>query len=223
MVRSLRSIYVVGILIASTIYATATPAGAVVEKVAVWRMNETIGTTMYDSGALPANDGTIYNVTLGVPGIDGSDGYGFARGYVIVPSDPSLNPRHHRLRITIHADPTSLPTSGDFDLIRKGDSPGLLYKMEILQSGVLRCGFRGSHRSAIVRSTIPIVPNTGYYRLRCIKTRGHIKAAVGASVTSRNRRIGSIHNSQPVVLGAHGDGLYDFYKGSLDKAKIIVG
>lgn len=222
MVTAIRSTCILG-LIALAICSTAAPVQASGTKVALWQMSETIGNTMFDSGAPPQNNGTIHNVTLGVRGINGTLGYGFSRGYVSVPSDSSLNPRRARLRVTIHANVSSLPTSGDLDVIRKGDSPGLQYKMEILQSGLLSCGFRGSRGSSSVSSSIPVLPNTGYHRLRCIKTRHYIKAVVDDSVTSHHSHIGSIHNSEPVVIGAHGAGDYDFYKGSLDKAKIRVG
>jgi hypothetical protein len=223
MLTTIRSRCIVGTLIALAVCATAAPAQASGTKVALWQMNETSGSTMFDTGAAPQNNGTINNVILGVPGINGTFGYGFLSGYVSVPSDPSLNPRRERLRVTIHANVSSLPTSGDFDVIRKGDSPALQYKMEILQSGLLSCGFRGTHRSSFVTSVIPVLPSTGYHRLRCIKTRHYIKAVVDDSVTSLHRRIGSIHSSEPVVIGAHGGGDFDFYIGSLDKAKIRIG
>jgi hypothetical protein len=187
-------------------------------------MNETGGTTMRDSGAAPADNGTIQgDVVLGVRGIHGSKGYRFRRGYITVPSERSLNPRRARLVVTVHANPSSLPTSGDFDVIRKGDSPALQFKMEILQSGQLSCGFRGVRRSATVDSTQRIVPHTGYHKLRCIKKRRRIKAVVDGSVTTVYVRLGSIHNPQPVVIGAHGGGDFDFYKGKLDRIAIAVG
>jgi hypothetical protein len=208
----------------TAILVCAAAASASAQTVALWRMNESNGTTMFDSGAAPANDGTIHgDVSLGVRGIRGSHAYRFRRGYVRVPSESSLNPRRARLVVTVHANPSSLPTSGDFDVIRKGDSPALQFKMEILQSGQLSCGFRGRRRAAIVDSTKKIIPHTGYHRLRCIKNRHRIRAVVGRSVTTVHTRVGSIHNSQPVVIGAHGSGDFDFYKGKLDTIKIKIG
>jgi acetyl/propionyl-CoA carboxylase alpha subunit len=186
-------------------------------------MDELSGTTMVDSGTSPANNGTLTNVTVGVPGLNGTTGYGFTRGYVSVPSQSSLNPGSANLTVTVSANPSSLPTSGDFDVIRKGDSPAQQYKMEILQSGALTCGFRGSIKSATVTSTATIAPNTGYHTLKCIKTTYQIKASLDGVVTALNAKVGSISSSQPVVIGAHGNGTYDFYKGSLDEASITVG
>jgi hypothetical protein len=190
--------------------------------VALWHMNETSGTTMHDSGDQPADDGTITNVTLGVPGVSGT-GYGFTRGYVTVPNQNSLNPGTSNVTVTISANPSSLPTSGDFDVIRKGDSPGQQWKMEILQSGALACGFRGSIKSATVTSTKTIAANTGYHTLKCVKTTYQIKAIVDGSGTALNAKVGSISNSKAVTIGAHGSGTYDFFKGSLDEASITLG
>ncbi|MEA2507472.1 MAG: hypothetical protein QOH48_2090 [Actinomycetota bacterium] len=211
-----------------TIMAFVTaPAFAVTNSVttktpALWHMDETSGTTMFDSGDAPANDGTLTNVTLGVAGINGTTGYGFTRGYVTVPDQNSLNPGSANLVVQISASPSSLPASGDFDVIRKGDSPGQQYKMEILQSGALSCGFRGSIKSATVISTTLIGANTGYHTLKCVKTTYQIKAFVDGVGTALNAKIGSISNSQAVVIGAHGSGTYDFYKGSLDEASIAT-
>ncbi|MEA2506230.1 MAG: hypothetical protein QOH48_848 [Actinomycetota bacterium] len=191
--------------------------------VGLWTMNETSGGTMLDSGAAPANDGTLNNVTLGVPGVDGSTGYGFTRGYVSVPDDPSLNPGSANVKVSISADPSSLPTSGDFDVMRKGDSPAQQIKMELLQSGALLCSFRGTSGSKEVSSTVTLLPNTGYHTLQCVKTTTQIQAVVDGSVSVLNATIGCISNTAPVVIGAHGDGSYDFYRGSLDEAVITIG
>jgi acetyl/propionyl-CoA carboxylase alpha subunit len=211
------------IFAAATSPAMALTSSTATKTVALWHMDELSGTTMVDSGTSPANDGTLTNVTVGVPGINGTTGYGFTRGYVSVPSQSSLNPGSANLTVTISANPSSLPTSGDFDVIRKGDSPAQQYKMEILQSGALTCGFRGSIKSATVTSTATMAANTGYHTLKCIKTTYQIKASLDGVVTALNSKVGSISSSSPVVIGAHGNGTYDFYKGSLDEASIATG
>jgi Concanavalin A-like lectin/glucanases superfamily len=209
--------------------AWATPAWAqtsstTTKTVALWHMNELSGSTMFDSGVSPANNGTISNVTLGVAGINGTTGYGFLKGSVTVPNNSSLNPGTLNLTVAVSANPSTLPLTGDFDVIRKGDSPAQQYKMEILPSGALFCGFRGSIKSATVTSTKLLAPNTGYHTLQCIKTTYQIKAIVDGSATALNAKVGSISNSAPVVIGAHGGGTFnDYYKGSLDEASISTG
>jgi Concanavalin A-like lectin/glucanases superfamily len=191
--------------------------------VALWHMNEKSGITMLDFGTAPANNGTITNLTLGVPGVT-STGYGFSKGYVTVPNHSSLNPGSSNITVAISANPSALPLTGDYDVIRKGESPGQQYKMEIMPSGALLCGFRGSIQLAIVLSTKLILPNTGYHSLKCVKTTYQIKAIVDGVATSFNQKVGSISNSAPVVIGAHGGGtINDYYKGSLDEASITIG
>lgn len=191
--------------------------------VGLWTMNETSGATMLDSGAPPANDGALSNVTVGVPGVDGTTGYGFTRGYVSVPDDSSLNPGTADVTVSISADPSTLPSSGDYDVIRKGDSPAQQFKMEILQSGALACGFRGTSGAKEVISTTTLLPNTGYHTLKCVKTSTQIQAVVDGSATVLNASIGAISNTAPLSIGAHGGGTFDFYRGALDEATITIG
>jgi Concanavalin A-like lectin/glucanases superfamily len=191
--------------------------------VAKWSMNEPTGPTMFDSGAAPSNNGTLTNVTPGVPGVNGTTGYGFTRGSISVPDDASLDPDTGNVTISMSANPSSLATSGDFDVIRKGDSPGLQMKVEILQSGALDCAFRGTSGAKEVQSTVQLVPNTGYHSLQCIKTANQVKAVVDGTVTAVTANIGAIFNNANVVIGAHGTGTYDFYKGSLDDVRMTFG
>jgi hypothetical protein len=191
--------------------------------IAQWSMDETSGSTMFDSGAAPANDGTITKVTLGVPGVNGTTGYGFTRGYVRVPDDPSLDPGTAKVTISMMANLSQLPSTGDFDMIRKGDSPGQQMKVEILRSGALDCAFRGTSGTKEIQSATLLVPNTGYHSLQCIKTADSVQAVVDGSVTSQTANIGAISNNADVVIGAHGDGSFDFYKGSLDDISMTFG
>jgi Concanavalin A-like lectin/glucanases superfamily len=178
---------------------------------------------MFDSGAAPSNDGTLTNVTPGVPGVNGTTGYGFTRGYVRVPDDASLDPGTGNVTISMSANLSSLPATGDFDMIRKGDSPGQQMKVEILRSGALDCAFRGTSGAKEIASTVLLAPNTGYHSLQCIKTASQVKAVVDGTVTAVTANIGSISNSADVVIGAHGTGTYDFYKGSLDDVSMTFG
>jgi hypothetical protein len=211
------------VLGAVTAPALATTRTSTPKVVAFWHMDEASGTTMFDSGISPANNGAITNVSLGVPGVSGT-GYGFTKGYVTVPDHSSLNPGSANITVAVSANPSALPLTGDYDVIRKGESPGQQYKMEIMPSGALLCGFRGSIQLATVLSIKLIAPNTGYHSLKCVKTTYQIKAIVDGVATSYNQKVGSISNSAPVVIGAHGGGTTnDFYKGSLDEASITIG
>jgi hypothetical protein len=127
--------------------ATATSAAtAVVQQagapppgqVALWHIDETSGTVMYDS--VGGHNGTLSNVQTGLPGFSGF-AYGFngSSSYVSVPSADNLNPGSADITITIHIKTTGTPppSPADWDLIRKGlyTTTGGEYKMEFQQSG----------------------------------------------------------------------------------------
>ena len=190
--------------------------------VALWHMDETTG-PMVDSGASPANNGTLNGtISRGAAGVAGT-AYSFTHGWVSVPTETSLNPGSANITIQASLNPTSLPTSGDFDIIRKGDSPAQLYKVEVLQSGALFCQFAGATKTAAATSTNTITPNTGYHTIRCIKTGSQIQAVVDGVTTTTSAQVGSITNHANVVLGAHTGGNNDLYKGALDEVSIAFG
>jgi hypothetical protein len=120
----------------------AAPALAAPAPAAVWSMNETSGSVMGDSSG-HANNGTLKNIKLGVPGYAGT-GYGFngTSSRVIVKNSASLNPGSADITITVHVATTTLPAD-DYDLIRKGfqSTSGGDFKIEIVNvSGVANAG-----------------------------------------------------------------------------------
>jgi len=209
------------VVFAAGMAGLATSAAAATN-VAVWHMEESSG-PMRDSGAGPANNGTLHgSITRRVPGASGK-GYSFTRGWVSVPHHESLNPGSRNITITVRVKPTSLPTSGDYDVIRKGDFPSQFYKIELLQSGSVHCQFGGSERVAAANSGAKIKPNTGFHTIRCTKTGSQVMVSVDGAATRRNVVIGSISNQSPVVLGAHTGGTHGFFKGVMDEASISIG
>jgi hypothetical protein len=201
--------------------AAQTSAGQ--QTVALWHMDETSG-AMLDSGLAPSNNGSLSasGITRGVAGVSGK-AYSFTRGWVTVPNAPSLNPGTASVTIRASLKPTSLPTSGDFDVIRKGDYPSQLYKMEVLQSGALFCQFRGSAGQAAVTSTNAMSPNTGFHTVSCVKDGSSVQAVLDGVVASKSANVGSISNTAPVPIGAHTGGSSDFYKGVMDEVSITFG
>jgi hypothetical protein len=191
--------------------------------VALWNMNDASG-PMLDSGLAPTNNGTLSasGIIRGVAGVSGT-AYSFTKGWVTVPSEPSLNPGTAPITIRASLAPTSLPTSGDFDIIRKGDYPSQLYKMELLPSGALFCQFKGTGGQAAATSTNLIAPNNGFHTVVCTKTGSTVQAVVDGVVTSKSANVGSISNTAPVPIGAHTGGSNDFYKGVMDEVSITIG
>ena len=207
--------------------ATAPSAATMVvwtsSAVALWHMDETSGTTMFDS--VGQNNGTLNSVTLGQPGFSGF-AYGFdgSSSYASAPSADSMNPGSANFSFTILLQTTGTPPPPpiDWDLIRKGDftSPGGEYKMEFQQSGRASCGFKGSTSYAELVAG-PALNDGHWHTITCVKTSSDIELIVDGQTYTTAATIGSISNTGPVVIGSHPGA--DWYQGSLDEATIAIG
>ena len=190
---------------------------------ALWHMNESSGSKMVDSSS-NNNDGTLHNVTRVSPGFNGSGkAYQFngTSSYVSVPNSASLNPGSANLTISFYLKTSSLPTKGDYDLVRKGVYTGQEYKIELLQSGQITCVFRGStnHRNATGGSGLA---NGSWHHIQCIKTSSQVQLVIdGKVIATTTGTVGSISNSYAVYIGAHPDN--DHYKGLLDEMSVSTG
>jgi hypothetical protein len=190
---------------------------------ALWHMDETSGTTMADSSG-NGNNGTLHNVTLGAAGKYGKSytfGGSKAKSYVEVPNAASLNPGSANITISFWLRTFSLPTSGDFDLVRKGVFTAPEYKVELLQSGQIQCTFRGttSNHNATGGSGLN---NGAWHHVQCVKTGTQIETVIdGTVVATTNATVGSISNTSAVEIGAYPGS--DWYKGKLDEMSITIG
>jgi hypothetical protein len=189
---------------------------------ALWHMDETSGTTMADSSG-NNNNGTLHNVTLGDPGVSGASyrfGGSTVKSYVSVPNAPSLNPGSADIHISFDLNTTSLPTSGDYDLVRKGTFDSTEYKIELLQSGAITCVFRGTaNRNATGGSGLN---NGAWHHIECIKQASQVQLVIdGTVVKTSTGTVGSISNTLAVNIGAYPGS--DWYKGNLDEVSIAFG
>jgi hypothetical protein len=189
---------------------------------ALWHMNETSGTTMYD--AVGRDNGTTHNVTMGLPGFSGT-AYGFNgySTYVSVPSASDLNPHKAKLTVTVHLKTTGTPPPppADWDLIRKGNSSSAReYKMELEQSGQISCGFKGTRRYAQLTAG-PAVNDGQWHTVRCVKTATAIAVVVDGKRFSKSARVGSIYNYRRLLIGTHPGS--EWYSGTLDEASLKFG
>ena len=167
--------------------------------------------------------GTLHSVTLGQPGYLGTAfGFNGSSSYVSVPSASDLNPGTSTLTVTIHLKTTSAPATPDWDLIRKGKftSVGGEFKMEYQPSGQASCGFNGSSSYSELTAGPPINDDK-WHTAQCVKTSSAIKVVVDGQAFSQSATIGSIANTDPVVIGAHPGS--EFFNGSLDEASIQIG
>ena len=190
---------------------------------ALWHMDETSGSTMNDSSG-NSNDGNLTDVTLGVPGVSGT-AYGFngTTSIASVPSSGSLNPGNADITLTAHVKFTGPFRDDSYDIVRKGTSgtTGGEYKMEILETGRLKCAFKGTGGIAdkTAGSGQPTVDDGRWHTIRCLKTATTVTARVDGYSTSSNESAGSISNSAPVRLGAKVSG-DDVYNGAMDEVSI---
>jgi hypothetical protein len=191
--------------------------------VALWHMDETSGTTMFD--AIGTDNGTNYNIQLGLPGFAGT-AYGFngTSSYVSVPSTDDLNPYNANVTVSIAVQTTGTPppSPADWDLIRKGiyGSPGNEYKMELQQSGQISCGFEGTGGYTELVAG-PAVNNGQWHTAQCVKTATAIEVVVDGQTFTKKASLGSISNTLPLVIGARPGS--DWYSGALDEASLQFG
>jgi hypothetical protein len=163
-------------------------------------------------------------VTAGVTGKVGT-AYSFGgiavKSYVEVPDSASLNPGAAKINISIWFNTKSLPTSGDFDLVRKGDFPGQEYKVELLQGGIINCEFLGTSGHVVLHGGSGLA-NGAWHHINCIAGPTGVKLQLGGTVVASSTKVvGSISNTVPVEIGAHPGS--DWYKGKLDEVSITVG
>jgi hypothetical protein len=200
-------------------------------EVAHWSMEST--GTMVDS--IGGHDGTTHSISL-TSGSSGS-GYGLngSSSYASVPSSTAsdLDPGTQDFTVTIHMKPLGLPQAPDqdADIIRKGvydNSPGE-FKMEYYPNGKMLCGFKGSGATgyAEIGGTQnvpgnPVLAMGQWHTVQCIKTSTEIRLVVDGQTFKKSADIGSISNSQDLLIGAH-SATSENFNGVLDEAGIKIG
>ena len=191
--------------------------------VALWHMDETTGTTMFDS--VGAHNGTVHSSQIGLAGFTGT-AYGFSgsSSYVSVPTAADLNPGSANITITIHLKTSGTPPlpPADWDVIRKGlyTTTGGECKMEFQKSGQASCGFEGSAGYAELVAG-PAINNGQWHTVSCVKTSTAIQVVVDGQIFSKTATVGAIANTADVVIGARPGS--DWYQGQLDEASIQIG
>ncbi len=178
-----------------------------------------------------ANNGTLSNITLGVPGFAGA-AYGFdgVDSVVIVPDSPSLNPGSSDFSFTLSVRFTVIPES-DYDLLRKGLSTtkGGDYKLEALsrQHGAAaqaHCLFSGASGSSQIVAG-PNLADGNWHTISCAKTAKSISVTIDGQTSMKSASVGSISNTAPLTLGAKlkGTKLQDRYVDAMDEVSVSLG
>jgi hypothetical protein len=189
--------------------------------------------TMVDS--IAGNNGTAHSISLAA----GSTGQGYSfngsSSYAIVPSSTAseLDPGTQDFTVTVHIKPNGLPNSGDedADIIRKGvyaNSPGE-FKMEYYPNGKMLCGFKGTgptgYKEVGGPENLPGNPALSlgtWHTVQCIKTSTQIKLVVDGMTFTKSADLGSISNSDDILIGVHSPGSEEF-NGVLDEVGIKIG
>ncbi len=191
--------------------------------VGLWHMDENSGSTMQDSSG-NGNDGNLTDVTLGLPGVSGT-AYGFngSTSLASVPSNDSLNPGNADIVLTAHVKFTGPFLDDSYDIIRKGKAAttGGEYKMEIMNSGQLKCLFKGNAGTAdkTAGSGQPALADGQWHTIRCLKTANTVTVKVDGYSASSNESAGSISNTAPLRIGAKTPG-DDVYNGVMDEVSV---
>lgn len=191
---------------------------------AQWNMDEKAGaTTMMDSSG-NNNNGTLHHVTAGVPGKTATAykfGGSSVKSYVEVPDSPTLNPGGAPISISFWMKTTHLPSSGDYDLVRKGDYPQQEYKVELEKTNQIGCTFHGSLASNNATGGSSLA-NGKWHFVVCAENATAITLTIdGVVVKTTKVDVGSISVATPVEIGAHPT--FDYYNGVLDDVSIAIG
>jgi hypothetical protein len=203
----------------------ATGSAQPLSPTALWHMDETSGTTMFDS--VGTTNGVIQNVLLGVAGDPATPGTAYqfngSTSYVSVASTPAISPGSANVSFTVDLNTGSLPVVGDYDLVRRGAYPGDFYKLEILQSGQAFCQFRGDANGGTTKgiSAGPMLDDQAWHTVTCTKTATGISVTIDGTVYPKSVTLGSITDTDPLIIGAHPNS--DYYNGVLDEASVTVG
>lgn len=200
--------------------------------VALWHMDESLGSTMVDSSG-NGLDGTVHNVNLAQPGSGtgvGDRSYGFSTtpATVTVPTSALLNPGTADIAFTmrLRMTPAQLPSAavGDYDMLRKGlaGTRGGDYKMEVLDNGFLFCRFRGSTRAVTFRHG-PNLADNAWHTVTCTRTASAIVLTVDGHSWPKAGATGAISNTSPVLIGAQNGAGVDQYEGLMDEVSVSTG
>jgi hypothetical protein len=217
----------VGAMIATVIAALSVPshnASASSSVVGLWHLDETSGTTAFDSSGNGNNGAISGPVTLGVPG-HLNTAYSFVpKGTVIVPNASDLVPGTAKITISYWLKATTLPSSGiDYDMFTKGasDSKGGQIKIEVQENGQASCMFRGSSGSKQLQRG-PNVIDGQWHQVTCVRDGTQIVETVDGARFSVTKATGSITVTDPIRLGSHKGG-GDWYRGVLDEVTYSIG
>jgi hypothetical protein len=215
-----------GLLAAALPLAGAAEPASAATPVAYWKMDEPAGSATMVDATGNGHGGTLHNVTAAVAGAPQlGTAYYFggsaAKSYVEVPDSPSLDPGAQPMSITLWMRTKHLPSSGDYDLVRKGAFPGQEYKVELLTTAQIACTFHGSNASGNATGGSNL-NDLHWHQVTCAENSSSITLTIdGTVVATKKVSLGSISSDNALEIGAHPTS--DFYNGRLDDISITIG
>jgi len=210
-----------GALFLAVVFIAFAPSSAGAASLAAsWPMNESGGTTMFDSSG-NGNNGTLMGGVTPTGATYAFDG----TGWVSVPNSSSLIPGSANIDITLQIATTSMPGTGDFDfdLLRKGNNAQ--YKVELYPKNwraVGLCRFKGDLAGKTVKGG-PSLNDGNWHTIECIKTGKSVQLKVdGAIIKTADAAVGTISSSKSLAIGSkYGDA--DWYIGQMRNVTISSG
>ncbi|HYX86445.1 MAG TPA: LamG-like jellyroll fold domain-containing protein [Gaiellales bacterium] len=214
-----------GLTVAIVMALLAFPATALAAVAGQWRMNETSGSTAFDSSG-NGNNGALTNVTLGLTGSSGAAGdhaFGF-NGHsskMVIPKSASLAAGSADVTVTMDVRTTVEPGTGDFDydLWSKGG-----YQVEIFPKqgvGQARCKFIGSLTKAHIQAG-PDLADGKWHTISCHKGASSISVTIDGTTFSQPVKLGSLNTGGLAWVGVGSNGT-DYYNGQLDNLIVTIG
>jgi hypothetical protein len=225
---SSRARRVVAVTTAATAALLASPhaAYAASTTVGLWHFDDTGSTAVDSSGN--GNTGTLKNVTTGVTGASGK-AFSFTKkpAYVKIPSKTSLNPDNTNFKVTVKVNFTVKPSAstGDYTVIRKAlaTNPGGSWKIEVAQDGRALCNYRKTEANKVQIVNGPRLNDGKWHTLSCAKTPTAVTLTVDGHSYSVTKSIGTIANTDSVLVGAKTTLGEDQFNGKIDEVTITKG
>lgn len=210
-----------GALFLAVVIVAFSPSSAGAASVAAsWPMNESSGTTMFDSSG-NGNNGTLIGGVTPTGAAYAFDG----TGWVSVPNSSSLVPGAANINITLQIATTAMPGTGtlDFDLLRKGNN--IQYKVELYPKNgraVGLCRFKGNLAGVTVKGG-PSLNDGNWHSIECMKTGSSVQLKVdGTIVKTVNTAVGTISSTKNLAIGSK-YGSADWYTGQMRNVTISFG
>lgn len=173
------------------------------------------------------HDGIVQGeVVRGLPGHDDGLSYAFVErnSWVLVPSEPSLNPEESDFLVTAWVRLMRPPGPQDtYDVVRKGlGTDRGEFKLEVVSGGRVRCTAKDQqgHRTVTVAPDSQVADST-WHELGCARVGQHWAVVVDGAVTPRRAELQTVSSTVALAIGSK-YGLEDRPIGRIDDVRLTI-